>query len=456
MSQLSDLFLKGKALPNDYTLFPTLKNNPPLKSYAFPNDTGSYNAGQNMSMAPVPEQNMSMAPGATFKPVVPPAIVQPPVKTKTGGTGGGSTFTGAPTAGNYDKYKDPATGKILTPQEYADMLAKRVSGGDISTYAGNALSNQNQSIEDMNRDATGMNNARNDIATGTTDPYNIASRSGIQYTPQELKAIESAYAGIYDPALTDVFTKIDQKQKEAADALQQKNELEKMALQHKYSMTEKQAPSYSDLHPAGGTSGFYVKGANPTVDAYADAILSGKTDLQNIPTEYRGAVAQAVAGQDVKTEQSPYLKSIALQGRQAVGGLLGIAEKNPDIFGKSAAAPWPNMIRSDDFRNYTAQLDYLKGNIIPAALTAMREASKTGGALGQVSDREGAWLASSLGALDMIQSSDMAIKQLKLIDESMARWQEAVDANTSGGSSQPQTMILNGQTLTLQADGTYE
>jgi len=454
MLTLSELYNKNSAL------FGGPNQSYGIKSYSLPYDAGSYSAAGGMSKPEVPGQNMSMAPGATFKPVVPPVqvpppVIKPPVKTNTGGTGG-STFTGAPTAGNYDKYKDPITGKILTPQEYADMLAKRVSGGDVAKYAGDALSNPNQSIEDMNRDAYGLNNARNDIATGTTDPYNIASRSGIQYTPQELKAIESAYAGIYDPALSDVFLKIDQKQKEAADALAQKNELEKMAQQHKYSMAERQAPTYADLHPVTMNSGSYIKGANPTVDAYADAILSGKTDLQNIPTEYRGAVALAISGKDIKQETSPYLKSIALQGRQAVSGLLDIAEKDPSIFGKSAATPVPNMLRSDNFRNYTAQLDYLKGNIIPAALTAMREASKTGGALGQVSDREGAWLASSLGALDMIQSPEMVVKQLKLIDESMARWQEAVDANAVESGGQPQTMILNGQTLTLQADGTYE
>lgn len=63
----------------------------------------------------------------------------------------------------------------------------------------------------------------------------------------------------------------------------------------------------------------------------------------------------------------------------------------------------------------------------------MREASKTGGALGQVSDREGAWLASSLGALNMNQSPEMVVKQLKLIDESMKRWQSAVDKSTQEG-----------------------
>jgi hypothetical protein len=190
-------------------------------------------------------------------------------------------------------------------------------------------------------------------------------------------------------------------------------------------------------NPIAGTSeaggGAYIPGADPFADGYADAVLNGKTKLENIPEEYRGIVAQAISGKSITPESSPYLKNLADQGRQAISGLLDIADKNPGIFGGSASLPIPRALRSDAYRNYEAQLDYLKGNIIPAALSAMREASKTGGALGQVSDREGAWLASSLGALNMNQSTEMVVKQLKLIDESMKRWQSAVDKSTQEG-----------------------
>ena len=193
----------------------------------------------------------------------------------------------------------------------------------------------------------------------------------------------------------------------------------------------------------GSSGGKYVAGVNPTADAYADAIISGKTKLENIPEEYRGAVAQAIAGKKVTQETSPYLANLAVQGKQAIKGLLDIANNNPGIFGRTAALPLPDAARSDDFRNYKAQLDYLKGNIIPAALSAMREASKTGGALGQVSDREGAWLASSLGALSMDQSSDVVIKQLGLINESMTRWEDAVKQYGGGGTVQTTVGDIN-------------
>jgi LysM repeat protein len=145
---------------------------------------------------------------------------------------------------------------------------------------------------------------------------------------------------------------------------------------------------------------------------------------------------------DLKGVKGDFKSVVATQGRQAVSNMLNIAMSNQGIFGASAALPLPDFARSDAYRNYKAQLDFLKGNIIPAALTAMREASKTGGALGQISDREGAWLGASLGALDMSQSPDMVINQLRQIDASLTRWQNAVSqyGGSSGSSDEEQQL----------------
>jgi hypothetical protein len=72
--------------------------------------------------------------------------------------------------------------------------------------------------------------------------------------------------------------------------------------------------------------------------------------------------------------------------------------------------------------DFNAKLETLKSNISFGALTQMREASKTGGALGQVSDREGALLESSLAALDIGQSPEQFKDQLKKIQKSIVTW----------------------------------
>lgn len=81
--------------------------------------------------------------------------------------------------------------------------------------------------------------------------------------------------------------------------------------------------------------------------------------------------------------------------------------------------------------NFKSQLDTLKSNIAFGALTAMREASKTGGALGQISDRENQLLSATLGALDTGQSPDSFKSQLNKIKTSITNWNDAYLSQSS-------------------------
>ena len=187
----------------------------------------------NSTPAVLPQTQTLPNSGGTYNPAAPVTqpIINPPVFTgsktasktapkvvasKATAPAASSGWVPAPGV-NYDKYKDPATGKIMSPTEYAAYLASKIpqGNGDIPTYAGNAMTNPNQTANQLNTQATNLNNNRNDIATGTTDPYKAGNQSGIAYSPTELKAIENAYAGIYDPALNDVFSRL--KDKEASD-----------------------------------------------------------------------------------------------------------------------------------------------------------------------------------------------------------------------------------------------
>lgn len=117
---------------------------------------------------------------------------------------------------NYDKYRDPKTGEVMTPEQYAIYLGNKVpkGNGEITNYAGDALANPDQTAAELQARATKLNNSRNDIATGATDPYSVGNKSGIAYSPTELAAIEKAYVGIYDPALSDVFARLKSTQEE--------------------------------------------------------------------------------------------------------------------------------------------------------------------------------------------------------------------------------------------------
>lgn len=78
-----------------------------------------------------------------------------------------------------------------------------------------------------------------------------------------------------------------------------------------------------------------------------------------------------------------------------------------------------------DAANFAAELDTLKGNIAFNELTEMRAASKTGGALGAISNTELGLLSSALGALSTKQSPASFKKQLLKIKASLQRWEAA-------------------------------
>lgn len=117
---------------------------------------------------------------------------------------------------------------------------------------------------------------------------------------------------------------------------------------------------------------------------------------------------------------SPYAQERNIRNRQSIAALKGKVNRWTTGMGSLLSG-----IPETDARNFAAELDTLKANIAFGELTAMREASKTGGALGQVSDRELALLTSALGALDPGQSPENIRQQLQKVDDSIARWETA-------------------------------
>ena len=178
------------------------------------------NANSTPFMINDPKVNTQKLPygGGTYNPSGKSEIVSEPVVNTPA-----PIFSGTPAPVKteqapdmYEKYRDPKTGDIMSPEEWAIYLGNKVpkGSGQIPNYAGDAMTNPNESVNQLTGRARNLNNARNDIATGTTDPYGVGNKSGIAYSPTELKAIENAYAGIYDPALNDVFSRLKDKQDE--------------------------------------------------------------------------------------------------------------------------------------------------------------------------------------------------------------------------------------------------
>ena len=318
------------------------------------------------------------------------------------------------TALDYSKYTDPTTGTILTPQQYADKIITQSKQGDIPNYAGSQLTQGPQTNEQLTSTAAGLNNARNDIAVGATDPYKVASQSGVAYSPAELNAIEKAYAGIYDPAINSALSKLDTKQKADAAALVQKNDLAKLALQHQYSMAEKQAPTYADLAAAGtgaASTGAYTVGANPTVDGWVQSINTGKAKLSDMTgpaAKYKSAVANAMSqtagtSDDMLSETKKSIDELQsmVDKDQGFSGAVGfgINKYLPSIFQAGT--------QQKDFQNKLDQV--VNGTVIPNLGTLK--------GLGRVTQKEFDALKAATTALSVTSSESEFKKNLKDITD---------------------------------------
>lgn len=117
-------------------------------------------------------------------------------------------------------------------------------------------------------------------------------------------------------------------------------------------------------------------------------------------------------------QQLDRLKQAAmdLKGDPGLGGVTGFRGHIPDLPGSDAARA-------------RAELDTLKSQIGFGVLQQMREMSKTGGALGSVSDRENTMLQNNLAALSTNQSAEDFARSLdkivNYVDDAKARMQGA-------------------------------
>ena len=201
----------------------TTPSNIPTNTLTLPNGGGTYNpAGDSKITPPITDWsnklNNQLSMWASSNPANAGSGVGANAGAGSGSGVGANAGAGAGTVDLYSKYRDPNTGNIMSPEEYAIYLGNKVpkGNGQIPNYAGDAMTNPNETSNQLITRATNLNNARNDIATGERDPYGVGNKSGIAYSPAELRAIEKAYAGVYDPALNDVFSRLRDKQAEEA------------------------------------------------------------------------------------------------------------------------------------------------------------------------------------------------------------------------------------------------
>jgi len=170
------------------------------------------------------------------------------------------------------------------------------------------------------------------------------------------------------------------------------------------------------------------KAAAPPKPAAAPApVRLGEGDVLVDPTTGKRIAAGAPKPEPKKegSSSSDYAISTARDAIVAVDGVFDKINKGTTgLFG--AVSQW---MPGTPAYNVRAQLKEVASNVAFQALTAMRAASKTGGALGPVSDKEGELLQAVKGSLDQAQSADQVMASLRKIKGSMMRMANAAAAD---------------------------
>ncbi len=133
----------------------------------------------------------------------------------------------------------------------------------------------------------------------------------------------------------------------------------------------------------GGQGGYYPK----DVEGEARGKEKGKIEGENVATYGKARAGYEAVTSNLDRLADKAKELIAHKGLSGITGFQGY---------------FPNM-RGGDSANADALLSSLKAQVGFDALQAMRDASKTGGALGSISDAEGKRLESAIVALDTIQ-----------------------------------------------------
>jgi len=116
----------------------------------------------------------------------------------------------------------------------------------------------------------------------------------------------------------------------------------------------------------------------------------------------------------------------------------------PKVSGRTAGLGGTifKLIPGSGAKELESELTSLKSNIAFNELNEMRAASKTGGALGQVSDTEERMLSQALGGLDQANDPVTLRRQLERVKEHLQRWDIAKRQYGQGGVFQPNGLGL--------------
>jgi hypothetical protein len=144
-------------------------------------------------------------------------------------------------------------------------------------------------------------------------------------------------------------------------------------------------------------------------------------------------------------------------------GVLDIVKEAKSLVGPTTAGVggWAQALPMTDARKLAGHIETIKANLGFDRLQQMREASPTGGALGQVAVQELNSLQATIAKLDQLQKPSDLYAALEKIEKHYKRWQETMGGSSGGaegsfGKKVVRTGTLNGRKVVQYDDGSTE
>jgi hypothetical protein len=193
---------------------------------------------------------------------------------------------------------------------------------------------------------------------------------------------------------------------------------------------------YEQVGSNGATTG---TATDPQIQAWAKYVQANPAQIGSVPSDIRNQVVAALQGQQTNT-----VAPVVQQQLQKAAQMLG-TDGNPGLIDKVIAGLGPfttgvggklaSQIPGSDAYNLQQTVKTIQANLGFEQLQALRDASPTGGALGQVSERELEFLQSAVANLDIAQSKEQLTQNLQAVKQ---HYQTIVDlinqnASQSGG-----------------------
>lgn len=184
--------------------------------------------------------------------------------------------------------------------------------------------------------------------------------------------------------------------------------------------------------------GFTLKEGETRFNAQGQKIAEGSLKQEKAPTGFRftegGNKLEIIPGspQDIEQKEVAKAKSSALKNQKAKASIVlnkieEALDQTDNVFATGLYGQVLSNLGGTDARNLEATVNTLQANLGFDALQAMRDASPTGGALGQVSERELALLTSAVASLDIAQDSGQLKKNLLSVKKHYQNWLSTIE-----------------------------